>query len=279
MPAQKFGIIGQNIGYSLSPAIHLFSAKSLSLDISYEIFEPAADNLESFITNFFATDGAGLSVTTPFKILAAQLLPNCNQQAINTIYSESNHLVGASTDATGFFHGLASIGYSAGDFSRICVLGNGGAAYTLIAHCLQLSNPPEIYVFRRNMAHDKELLTAFPTLSNCIFDLSVPALARALGNLATSKTSLVIQATKAPQSGDTMAALLPAFAHFAGVFVDLNYAQPSDILRFLRDRGNACQNGLPMLIEQARQSQYLWWGKAPAYELIEQFLRGTARHF
>jgi shikimate dehydrogenase len=273
MSPQRFGIIGQGIEYSLSPILHLFAAKTLNLDISYEIFQPSANDFSAFVARFFATGGAGLNVTTPFKIQARQVVHQCKLPAINTIYRDGDKLVGTSTDGTGFEAALGHVNRTIDDFSKILILGNGGAAYSLLAHFSRLETRPEIFVFRRTNQRDMELLSAFPFLADHLCDLTVRTLCDRVGKGASTRDDLVIQATKAPQMGDTMAGLLPAFSEFEGTFVDLTYDQPSAIFRFLTKRGNPCQDGLPMLIEQARHAQQLWWRQAAPYQLIERYLR------
>lgn len=73
-PRLKYGLIGQNISYSLSPLIHKTSAQSLGLVIDYQIYEPGADRLNSFIQNFFIEGGRGLNVTVPYKEKIAEQL-------------------------------------------------------------------------------------------------------------------------------------------------------------------------------------------------------------
>ncbi|PKK89082.1 MAG: hypothetical protein CVV62_01540, partial [Tenericutes bacterium HGW-Tenericutes-7] len=45
----KFGLIGHNISYSKSPKIHLFMAKKLGIDMTYELLDVDADQIPSLI--------------------------------------------------------------------------------------------------------------------------------------------------------------------------------------------------------------------------------------
>ena len=48
----KLGVLGKDIGYSLSPKIHLAFAKQLNYPIEYLIYDVDKDPI-SFIRNFF----------------------------------------------------------------------------------------------------------------------------------------------------------------------------------------------------------------------------------
>ena len=66
-----------------------------------------------------------------------------------------------------------------------------------------------------------------------------------------------------------------AFGAFDGIFMDLVYGKPSAIFQSLKQKGKICQDGLPMLIEQARKSQELWWGEAaPFKEIFDHLIAG-----
>jgi shikimate dehydrogenase len=267
---QKFGLIGQGIQFSLSPAIHKFSAETLGLEISYEIFEPSSTELGAFVSDFFGSGGKGLNVTTPFKRAAAQFVQKSATSAINTIYRDGKQIVGASTDGTGFALALKRIDKTLGDFSRILILGNGGATSSLLSHFNQLKPLPEIFIFRRSHKRDAEMLEEFPFLAGKILDLATSTVSQELSRAQDPYKDLVIQATKAPQVGDSMNQFIPVFLNFVGTFVDLVYHEPSAIFKVLEKRGSSCQDGLPMLIEQARQSQQLWWGRMGDYEAIRK---------
>jgi shikimate 5-dehydrogenase len=60
---------------------------------------------------------------------------------------------------------------------------------------------------------------------------------------------------------------------FRGVFVDLVYGQPSALLKVATEKGIPSQDGLPMLIEQARASQQYWWGTSVPYSEILKELK------
>ena len=72
----------------------------------------------------------------------------------------------------------------------------------------------------------------------------------------------MIQAASAPANGSDMREFIAPFASFVGIFADLIYDHPSALYFDALNRGLKCQDGLAMLIEQARLSQEIWWGHA-----------------
>ncbi len=272
---QRYGIVGQGISHSLSPIIHAVSAKHLGLDISYEIFQPSEASLLGLIEGFFLTGGQGLNITTPFKTVVAASSTPADFSSVNTLFRVGEELRATSTDGRGFVDGLRRMGRQLADFKRIFFLGDGGAVVGLIEYFLKLECTAEISVFRRGDSRDGGLLALFPFLQERIFPLTAVCLAEQLGARVHTRDDLIIQGTRAPLAGDSLAYLLPALASYQGAMVDLVYQNPSAIFRQVKAKGNDCQDGLPMLIEQARHSQYLWWQQAAPYELIEHHLSGV----
>jgi shikimate 5-dehydrogenase len=86
---------------------------------------------------------------------------------------------------------------------------------------------------------------------------------------------LVIQATSAPKNGDSLKDYSIGLDFFTmqDFFVDLIYDRPSDLYFTAIARNFRCMDGLGMLIEQARLSQKLWWGKAASYEEMKSAIK------
>ncbi len=124
----KCGLLGEHLSHSYSPRIH----KELG-DYSYELFEVAPENLNSFMT-----EGTfdGLNVTIPYK---KAVMPYCAQLSdtarvmgcVNTIVRRPDgSLYGDNTDAAGFAWLLdRNGGIQRGE--KALVLGSGGAAGTV----------------------------------------------------------------------------------------------------------------------------------------------------
>jgi shikimate 5-dehydrogenase len=102
------------------------------------------------------------------------------------------------------------------------------------------------------------------------YDLEPQILREVLAH--AGRHSLLIQATSAPHFGDDLSRFVVSMQRFSGGFVDLVYGADSALYRAAKNLGIRCQNGLPMLIEQARLSQECWWGRSVEYQAIEDHL-------
>lgn len=257
------GVIGHQIAYTRSPAMHNAAAARLGINVVYLPIDLPAAKVEGFLDVAWHMGAVGFNVTTPHKALVASLVKGHRLHSVNTLRRGAAGWEAASTDGQGFVRGLARMGRSLADFDTAVILGNGGAVSAILT---QLGDRP-VRILRRDAARDSELRSA-----QVSFDTFTPeALKRALDGAGAR--SLLIQATNAPQHGESLAAFVPALAGFSGAVSDLVYAKPSALVAAAHAKGLAAQDGEAMLIEQARLSQELWWGRAAGYEDMRAFLR------
>jgi shikimate dehydrogenase len=270
------GLIGKNISYTQSPAIHNFSAKYLGLNTVYLPFDLPPSAVEKFLDVFWNLGGIGLNITTPHKELVSTLTKNSDLSSVNTLYRGEKSWVSTSTDIEGLALGISHLGVDLHAFTRIVVLGNGGVVSALVDYLSKrFKSTPEVFILRRNLLRDENFRKPLAKGFKIDFlDFDPGAFARLVQG--ASGETLVLQATNAPQQGDRLEAFAPHLQRFNGVLVDLNYKQTSALLDKARMRGIPCQDGLPMLVEQARASQMLWWQKAAPYKAIIEHLQSGA---
>ena len=270
---QLLGILGDGITSTLSPAIHNFSAHYLqrnSVYIPLQLHTPAilADALRFLQDSNFT----GVNVTTPYKQHVARLLSS-DVPSVNLLYrATDNSWKATSTDGAGFWCALQHSGCERDALHTVVMLGNGGVCAALL-HFWQQENLPlqKITILRRNPTHDQELARLNTSNRQLNFaDFTPTQLHAALA--AAPDTTLLIQTTSAPQHGDNLQRFCPALEGFHGTLVDLIYDRPSALYYEAQRRGITCQDGLPMLIEQARLGQKKWWGKAAPYTAIASHL-------
>lgn len=266
------GIIGQQIGYSLSPRIHNFSASSLNIDIVYLNCDMPAESLENFLIAAWNIGALGFNVTTPFKSTITSLLSEKSLESANTLYRGKAGWSLASTDAEGFDMAIKRLGFNFSGFKRVVFLGCGGVVSAILSYITKrFENSPEIAIVRRSPTQDERVRSFLPNDFPLKFFDFKPSQFEKIIRHAGGET-LVVQATSAPHRGDDLAAFVPALQDFKGVFVDLVYGRASALLEAAQNKGIPCQDGLPMLIEQARLSQRLWWGEALDYQRVFDFL-------
>lgn len=268
----QLGLLGQSIGYSLSPFIHEYSAEKLSRKITYKLYDLKEDEVSPFIEHFLESSCNGFNVTKPYKSLVAKLIPGCSLSSVNTVYIDDGKLQGASTDAEGFVNALMHLGKKISNFSQVVILGSGGVVSALLEYIEKderLYHIP-IKVFRRSAKNDEVIKDIVNNTSVSFLPFDVDPLK---GTVSNGEETLLIQATSAPLHGDGLGGLLPALEKFRGVIVDLVYGVPSELYHYAIQKKIPAQDGLPMLIEQARLSQELWWGESAGYSDISKALK------
>jgi len=124
-----YGLIGNPVGYSLSPPMHEAAYEALEVDARYVTFEPPADTAAAAVESAATLGVAGLNVTIPFKQgvldavepdpLAARI------GAVNTIDFTGERVTGHNTDAAGAVRAFDEHGVSLS--GTAVVVGAGGA--------------------------------------------------------------------------------------------------------------------------------------------------------
>lgn len=270
------GVLGRSIEFTLSPAINNFAARYLQVNsvfVPLLLDAPAAlaDTLHFLQSSNFD----GLNVTTPYKRRVAELLQS-DVPSVNLVYrAADNSLQATSTDGAGFWQALRHTHCQRERLQTVTMLGNGGACAALLHFFCQQKLPlQKITILRRNPAHDENLAQINDRRYQLVFADFTPEQLRA-SIIADSSQQLLIQTTSAPQHGDDLQRFCAALTNFQGTLVDLVYDCPSALYHSARARNLPCQDGLPMLIEQARLGQEKWWGKCAPYDKIYACLRGA----
>lgn len=129
---KRYGIIGDPIEHTISPAIHNAAFKELKLDYIYLPYWVRKDELGAVIQNMRTLDIKGLNVTIPHKIAVIQYLDELDLLAakigaVNTIVNNYGVLKGYNTDALGFLFALQGKGIKP-EGKEVVILGAGGAA-------------------------------------------------------------------------------------------------------------------------------------------------------
>ena len=138
--AYKLGVLGKDIGYSLSPKIHQEFAKQFNYSVEV-----------NFVHEFFDNEGFGLNITKPFKHIVAKEF-NPDVESINCIYGKGTKA--CSTDGAGLLNDLESkkIDYQN---MNILVYGLGGAATSILE---TINSDKKIFICNRTEKKSSELI-------------------------------------------------------------------------------------------------------------------------
>lgn len=275
------GLIGQTISYSLSPLIHNTAAQMLQKNCVYVPCDAPGFAVKNLLDAFWDMGAVGFNVTTPHKNLVASLVPGHHLESVNTLYRGQSGWHAASTDGEGFARALDRLGTPLSGFSKVVFLGNGGVVMAILSYMAhELEGQLETVVLRRNAVRDHIYRKMMPDNYEMRFlDFTPLELQKEL--LGRGSDTLVVQATDAPLRGDDLRAYAPSLEGFHGIVADLVYGKPSFILQKAKEIGLLSQDGLPMLIEQARLSQQFWWQESAPYEslahVVQTYLKNASQ--
>ena len=242
----RYGLLGRKLGHSYSPQIH----HQLG-DYDYELFEKEPEELEAFLKN---GDFTGLNVTIPYK---KAVIPYCSELspvasmlgAVNTIVRKSDgSLIGHNTDYFGFCTMVRHSGISVTG-KKVLVLGSGGASATVVAALQEYGAQP--IVISRSGENN-------------------------YGNLDLHKdAAVIVNATPVgmfPHT-DGCPVDISLFPNLEGV-LDLIYNPArTALLQAAENRGLVAENGLLMLVAQAKESAEWFTGEHIPDSMIDKIHR------
>lgn len=264
-----YGLIGNPVSHSISPAIHNALFKEMGLNNVYVPFK--VDNAGDFIEQFKRLDVKGCSVTIPHKESVIKYLDEIDPMAekigaVNTIVNRNGKLFGFNTDAEAAIKTLESVNQIPGITERngnlcgkrIALLGAGGAARA-IAYGLK-DRGACITIFNRNP--DRARLLADEV--GCSF--------RALNDLRSAEADIIVNATPVgmfPSINETPVDKDMLRSNMI-VFDTIYNPIETKLLSDAREQGCRIVGGLPMFVRQAAAQFKLWTGQMPSLELIEK---------
>ena len=245
----QFGLLGRKLGHSYSPQIHSYLGEYL-----YELYEVEPENIEFFMKS---KDFAGINVTIPYK---KTVLPYCASLsnmalklgAVNTIIrNDQGNLIGHNTDYFGFMYmvrksGLQVLG------KKVLVLGSGGASNTAVAVMQELG--ANVIVISRSGKNNYENIQ----LHN---DAAAIVNATPVGMYPNNGVSPID---------------LSFFPQLEGVLDMIYNPSKTKLMLDAEERGLVAENGLWMLIAQAKESAEWFTGKRYDDRIIEQIYRALS---
>ena len=247
--AKIYGVLGNPVGHSLSPAMHNAAFNALDISSFYGAFETT--DLKGCIRGMRALGICGMSVTIPFKTEVMAYLhaldPLAEQiGAVNTIVNREGRLTGYNTDGTGAMKAIEAV---MDPSDKRCVLvGAGGTARGI--GFMAMKNGMKLTVSNRSEIRGR----ALADFLECPF---VP-----LSEIERLDTDVLIQTTPVGMFPREDASPVPAHMFREGMVVMDAVYNPMEtkMLKDAHSRGCETIGGLEMFIHQGAQQFQLWTG-------------------
>ncbi|MFC3121999.1 shikimate dehydrogenase [Agaribacter flavus] len=264
----KACVFGNPVSQSKSPFIHEEFAKQFDIKFAYSKASPEIEAFTSAANEFLADpDVLGANITVPFKEQAYQyvdeLSPHAQRAgAVNTFVKRDERIIGDNTDGIGLIQDLLRNKVKLKG-ARVLLIGAGGAAKGALPALID-AQVASVHIYNRTVERARDLLLNLSEDGDC--QLSVYEDEENF-DLIINATSLSLQ-EKVPS--------LPDFIYGESVVCyDMVYLnKPTSFLRHAKKAGcKVCIDGLGMLVGQAAQSFYLWFGKMPDVEPVLVKLR------
>ena len=237
----KCGLLGRKLGHSYSPQIHSYLG-----NYSYQLFEKEPEELEDFLRN---GDFTAINVTIPYKkdVMAYldEVSPTAKKMgAVNTVVRRPDGtLFGHNTDYFGFISMVKRSGICVHG-KKALVLGSGGASNTAVAALEEMG--AKVIVISRSGENN------YDNLSHHV------------------DASLIVNTTPVgmyPNTGISPVDLR-LFPKLEGVLDVVYNPARTQILLDAEKLGLPCQNGLWMLVAQAKEASEYFTGRTLSDDLI-----------
>lgn len=256
----RFGVVGDPVTHSLSPAIHNAAFRHLRIDAEYVHLPTPVESFGFVIDELRTGELAGVSVTMPHKATAFAAVDSRNSlaersSAVNTIIGSDEGLKGFNTDVAGVSHAISLLGLPAD--VPILVLGTGGAARAAV---VALADHP-VALSGRNLDEAFEVL-AGTDVRGTVQPWGEP-----------SGGAVVVNATPLGMYGEQ---LPTGIVEVAAGLVDMTYgARQTPAISAAHDCGIPASDGIDMLVGQAAEAFQLFCGQHPPIDVMEAAARRT----
>lgn len=227
----KLALLGRDIGYTKSPAVHKAIAIALGVEVDFEVCDVTLDKLDGAVNSLMESKDA-FFITKPYKNDVKKYLSKINTKCgVNFVLCREKS--GYNTDGVGFISSLDGTYPSwRGEVESALVLGAGGSAYAVTEALINAGK--KVYVLNRTLMNAAKLCSH---LGAEIY-LNQPA-------------ELIVNCTSLGLHGEDALYTLCVMPGFKYGF-DLVYSGgETPFLRRLREAGGKVKDGMDMLVYQA----------------------------
>ncbi len=261
-----YGIFGDPIEHSLSPAMQNAALKAMGIEACYHAFRVGEDKLKDALLGARAMGFSGLNLTIPLKEKAMTmgvLKPDPLAKAIgavNTISFSDRGIIGYNTDGWGASLALQESGILVKG-RTVLLIGAGGAARA-IANTLKQEGA-EILIANRSIKRAEELAAQIKAAA---YDISH------LKSLA-ARSEIIINCTSVGMREGDPRLLEPDSFHEGQAVFDIVYNRETELLQDARRAGAVALDGVMMLVYQGAHALEIWTGRKAPAAVMERAVR------
>ncbi len=258
----RFALIGEDVGYSKSPAIFAAIFKQLGKEGEFNIAHIQSAQLQSSLKQLVLEGYRGFSITIPHKQSIVACLDDVDPvvqraEAVNCVAVDDHHLLGYNTDSFGFSFPLIldnrkSIG------EHVLIAGTGGAARA-VAHSLYTDfGVRRMTILGRSLERAERCRIGMESRYEKLKVLT--GLISGLVPAESPEYDMVVNCT--PLGGFTFHDKSPFGPHIPvnknGIYYDLNYNEANKLVSSARKQGASAIDGSRMLVAQAIRAFGIW---------------------
>lgn len=261
-----FGIFGDPIEHSLSPAMQNAALRALGEDGCYHAFRVSQKNLEAALRGAAAMGFCGLNLTIPLKEKALELdflRPDPLARAIgavNTVAFGPERAEGYNTDGWGALLALQDAGVEVRS-KNVLIIGAGGAARA-IAYTLAQEGA-EISIANRSEKRANELAACVGARGFSLLELD---------RLVPQADTIINCTSVGMREGDARLLEGRLLSSRQAVF-DIVYNRETQLLKDARAAGAVAVDGVMMLVYQGAKALQIWTGKKAPADVMEKAVR------
>ncbi len=271
-----YGVFGDPVAHSLSPAMHNAAYSALEMNCVYVPFHVGPGDLPQAVRGIRALNIGGVNLTIPHKQAILSELDEIEGDSlfsgsVNTVINRNGRLVGTSTDGSGFLQSLREEGHWDPNGAEVLMLGAGGSAAALI-YSLISAKVKTLTVLNRDVDRAVQLREQVGRKTG--FTIEAEGLG-SLGALERERYQLLINTTSVGLHED-QSLIAPAWFHSGLLVYDLVYRRGgTQLLREAREAGCRTLSGLSLLLYQGAQSFSLWFNQEAPIEKMREALQSS----
>lgn len=258
-----YGIFGDPIGHSLSPAMQNAAFRALHFKGCYHAFRVSKDRLKDAMLGAEAMGFGGLNLTIPHKEAALELVrPDelaSSIGAVNTV-AFGREILGYNTDGIGALMALESYSISING-KTVAIIGAGGAAKA-IAYTLARAGA-DISIINRSSERAIDLAGRVGGAGYGLDSL----------DRLISKADVIINATSVGMRAEDPRMIDGKLLHEGQAVFDIVYNRRTELLKDADKAGAVAIDGVMMLVYQGAKALEIWTGQKAPVDIMERAVR------